>query len=202
MALYDETAGFEIPTDKFSRSYTGFDPEYRTSMLDKMSGWEPGKGSDRITEYYAPSYGKVGSTFGQAESQVPGYYDKARGSLPGMYKKQLAPALQTSLNELARRNILKSSVAGESLGETGRRIGSDILGLQAGLAGQEAGEMSSIAKGKAGILSQLAGAESAEKAAYDRMMPGFIGDVGQYSMSEDPFQPIQAYLNMIEKMIF
>ena len=135
MALYgEEGAGFEIPTDVYSRSYTGFDPEYRSGMLEKMSGWEPGKGSERITDYYAPSYGKVGETFDTARSKVPGYYAKAGESLPQMYQQQLAPALQSSLNELARRNMLRSSVAGEALGETGRRVGSDILGLQAGLA--------------------------------------------------------------------
>ena len=204
MAIYDpsQSAGFEIPMDKYRSSYSGYDPEYRTSMLEGMSGWEPGKGSDRITDYYAPSYGKIDETFNSASGRVPGYYDKAGASLPKMFQNQLAPALQTSLNDLARRNILKSSVAGEALGETGRRVSSDILGLQTGLAGQEAGAMSNLETGKAGILSQLAGAESGDKAAYDRLLPGFLSSMGHVSTSEDPFQPVQAYLNLIEQMIF
>lgn len=202
MALYDQNAGFEIPMDKYKQSYTGFDPSYKTGVMDKMSEWEPGKGSDRITDYYAPSYGKIGETFDTARSNVPGYYDKASQALPQMYQQQLGPALQKSLNDLARRNMLSSSVAGEALGETGRRVGSDILGLQAGLSGQEASAMTGLESGRAGILSQLAGTEAGEKAAYDRLMPGFLGSIGQVGTSEDPFQPVQAYLNMIEKMIF
>lgn len=285
----DTGGGFEIPMDKFEHSYAGFDPEYRETMLGKLSGWEPGKGSERITDYYAPQYGKVGEAFGQASAQIPDYYGKAReglvpqteqiggyyapgyakiaqvydqagaqipahysearGALPEMFQSSLSPALQKSLNALARRNILKSSVAGESLGQTGRLIGTDILGLQSQLSEQEAQTMSSLANQRAGLLSQLArseaeskersaasrlaqqaqlgsqqagamtgmsgtqagllsqlaSAEAGDKASYEKAMasiiPGFIGDVGGYSMSEKPFQPIQAYLNLIEKMV-
>lgn len=203
MALYDPNeggAGFTIPTDVYSSSSSGFDPAY--NMIDKMSAWEPGKGSDKKTEFFQPAYSKVGEAFDTARTNVPGYYGKAGASLPQMYQNQLEPALQKTLNSLVGRNMLRSSVSSEALGQTGKGVAKDILNLQTGLAGQEAGAMTNLEVGRAGILSQLAGQEAAAKSGYADLMPGFMGDIGRYSESSDPFQPIQSYLNLIEQLMF
>jgi len=172
---------FNIPTDIYQKSYTGYAPGTSAYMPQWLS--DLSKPQQPVSEQFAPAYGKVTNAF-----------SKAQAGLPALYKQQLQPASQGVLNQLTSKGMLNSSVAPETMANMMRNLQGDIAGYSNQLAGQEAG-----------LLSNLAGAEAVQTgtaaAQQQNLLANLVGNVGQYSYSEHPLQPYELFSGLLTKLM-
>ena len=193
---------FNIPTDVYQRSSSGFDPQMKSNLLPQLTqqfGKQPSLGYGDIGKYTK----KASDAYKPAFGMVSGQFDKARESLPALYRNALIPSTQNTLNDLSRRGVLNSSITGDTLSNMSRNIAGDVAGQQSNLYSQEANILSQLAGQQAGagnqlmgsLLGQILGRESGDKG----LMAGLLSDMGRYSESSQPYQPYQAMINLLQK---
>jgi hypothetical protein len=191
---------FNIPTDTYSSSSSGFNQDMAKDLWPSLLSnfnqqpsfnfGDIGKYTKQASEAYEPAFGMVSDTFG-----------KARESLPGLYKNALIPSTQNTLNDLSSRGILNSSMGSDAISNMSRNIAGDVAGQQSSLYGQEAGMLGSLAGAQASagnelmgsLLSMIMGRESSDQG----LIANLIGNMGKYSESSDPFEPYQAMINLL-----
>lgn len=195
-------AFFNIPTDVYQKSYSGFDPKIKSQLLPQLTqqfGQQPLFGYGDIDRYVK----KASDAYKPAFGMVSGAFSKARESLPALYRNTLIPSTQNVLNNLVSRGILNSSMGSDAISNMNRRVAGDIAGRQAGLYGQEADILSRLAGMQAGagnqlmvdLLGQILNRESRNKG----LLAGLLSDMGRYNESSSPFQPYQAMIDLLQR---
>ena len=101
---------FNIPTDKYKTTYSG----------PSQQAFQQFPGQQK--QYYNQARGDIGKG-----------YDTAITDIGKTYQSALEPALQQNMNNLASRGMLNSSLAGDTMAETARSVGQNILGQQSQL---------------------------------------------------------------------
>ena len=195
-------AFFNIPTDVYEKSYSGFDPKIKSQLLPQLTqqfGQQPSLGYGDINRYVK----KASDAYKPAFGMVSGAFSKARESLPALYRNALIPSTQNVLNNLSSRGILNSSMGSDAISNMSRRMAGDVAGQQAGLYGQEADILSQLAgtQAEAGnqlmanLLGQILGRESGDKG----LLAGLLSDMGKYRESSSPFQPYTAMIDLLKQ---
>jgi len=149
---------FNFPMDKFPRSYSGLGPEYQgmlTSLLPQIKG-----------------------AYEQYPETVKGGYNQAISDAGSSFKNTLQPQLQQILNNLASRNMINSSVAGDTMAGAARGVAQDITGTQAGL----------------GLAREQALAQ------YPQLLTNLLSQ-GQYSESTNELAPYQSALGFLQSLM-
>lgn len=156
-------SAFNFPFDKFPSS----------SQSSNTSSWSGLKGPMQgAVNSLAPLLQSTMSEFpaqkqafyDQSRADVTSGYDDAQGYLSSMFGRQIGPALQQALNSLSQRNMINSSVGGNTMATTARGVGQDIMNKTAqmslakqmalaNIAQQQGSEMHQFPQ----ILAQLAG---------------------------------------------
>lgn len=194
-------AFFNIPTDVYQKSSSGFDPKMKSQLMPQLTqqfSKQPSFGYGDIDKYTKQASDAYKPAFGM----VSGHFDKARESLPGLYRNALIPSTQNTLNQLSSRGVMNSSMGSDAIANMSRNIAGDVAGHQSNLYGQEAGILSQLAGAQAGagnqvmadLLKQILGRESGDKG----LLTGLLSNMGQYSESSSPFQPYQAMINLLQ----
>ena len=192
---------FTLPTNLYQSSYSGWDPSSRGGFLNQLQGqvMNPQKWGGDIDYGVAD---RVGGYFQPAMQATTNAYNTASSSLPAYYSSQLEPRLQATLNKMAGRGLGTGSTPGqEMMGAAAGDVGTNVMGMQAGLQGQKAGALSQLGGAQAGaqtgIINQMLG-----MGGYGRSnMANLLGQVGTERTSSNPFQPYQAYLNFMQGMM-
>lgn len=102
-------------------------------------------------------------------------YDSANQGIGSLAKTQLAPAVQSTLNGLAGRGMLNSSVAADALKGTMSNINTQLLNSATNLNASRAGSLADFGK------QLLAG-----------------GAMGQYSETTNQLAPYELMANLIQ----
>jgi len=196
MALAENVTN--IPTDVYA--WSGLPKQYRTSVLESVipsltttakalpetisSGIGAAKGT----------LGQLGSFWQNAPNVINPYLErKMRG-----FKDATTGAFQGVLNNLARRGVLGSQVASDTLANLGAQLNQQQYGALADLALR--GQLESQ-KGQAEALGKQAELDLAGTEMLSRV-PGTLATIaGLGKASEQPWQPYQAFLNLLQTMI-
>lgn len=152
------SSAFDFPLDKFPKSYSGIGPE-ATGMLSSLIP-------------------QVKEAALQYPETVKGGYGQAISDVGKSYGRTLQPQLQQILNNLAKRNVISSSVAGEALGGAARGVASDVIGQQANL----------------GFAREQALAQ------YPQLLTNLLGQ-GRYTESSDEGVPYRSALGFLQSLM-
>ena len=195
-------AFFNIPTDKYQSSYSGFDKSMKNQLLSQLTqafGKKPSFGYGDIDKYTE----KAGDAYAPALDAVKSTFSKARESLPGLYHNALIPGTQNVLNRLSARGVMPSSMGTDAISNMSRNVAGDVAGQQSSLYGQEAGMLGQLSGQQAGaqnqlmssLLSQILGRESGDKG----LLTQLLSNMGSYSESSSPLQPYQLMGGLISQ---
>jgi len=153
-------------SDSQSTSYSGLDPKYQANVDQWMSDLSASMTPEAFQNLISGAYSK-------AAGQTNKAYEAAQSYLPEIYQQTLTPALQSGVNTLAKKNMLNSTVAGNTMAGAANLAYQSVLPQQAQLAGQQAG-----------ALSQLAGQEAQYQTAYPATLGGLVSNLGKYSATK------------------
>lgn len=106
-------------------------------------------------------------------------YNNANTSLGTITRNTITPAIQSTINNLAGRNMINSSVAGDTMSKTISSLSSDLLNKQAGIASNKA---TALTTGYGDLLTNLTG-------------------LGQYRTESDTSIPYQIMANLLRSMM-
>ena len=171
---------FSFPLDKFPKSYSGPTPEYQgmlTGMLPQMQ------------QAFQQFPGQQEQFYNQAKTGIEQGYGGAIADVGKTYQNQLQPALQQTMNELARRGMLSSKITGDTMAGTARGIGQDVIGQQSQLQ---------LAKQLA--LAQLNQQQGQAAYQYPQLLTNLLSQ-GQYSTSTDESVPYRAVLGFLQSLM-
>jgi hypothetical protein len=98
-------------------------------------------------------------------------YGNAIGNVGNMATTMMKPAIQNVINSLSGRNMINSTVAGDTMSKAMTDVATPIMGYQAGLESQAASE-------------------------YPKLLQGLAG-MGQYSLSQDPLEAYKLFAQML-----
>jgi hypothetical protein len=195
-------AFFNIPTDKYQSSYSGFDQGIKNQWLPQLMqsfNKQPSFGFSDIDKYVK----RAGDAYEPAFNAVKGTFSKARESLPGLYNKALIPGTQNVLNRLSARGVMPSSMGTDAVANMGRNIAGDVAGHQTNLYGQEAGLLSQLASHQAGaqnqVMSNLLGSILGRETGDKGLLAQLLSNIGSYSESSSPLQPYQLMANLLSQ---
>lgn len=171
---------FKFPLDLYPKAYTGMGKEFGGMLSSLMpqvkSTFE--QFPEQRQEYFAQARGDVGKGF-----------DTAIGNLGKTYQKALQPALQQTLNDLAKRGMLNSSVAGEAMSGTAKGIGESILDKQ-----------SSLELAKQTGLSNIAQQEGQGMYQFPQLLSNLLSQ-GRYTEQTDELAPYQSALGFLSRLM-
>lgn len=185
---------FNIPTDTYS--WSGLPKQHREGLLSSImpqlqtaAGAYPGT----VTAGFDKARGTLGelSNLYQAmPGQVSGYMGRQmRG-----FKDVAAEAGQGLLNQLAGRNMLGSSMAGDAGVQLMKGLNQQGWGKLADLG---YGTTMTSQLGLADVFNQLAKLDIGETEMLGEY-PGLLAQIAALGRgTEDPFQPYQAFLNFM-----
>ena len=171
---------FEFPLDKFPKTYSGPTPEYQgmlTGMLPQMQ------------QAFQEFPGQQQQYYDQAKTGIEQGYGGAIADVGKTYQNQLQPALQQTMNELAKRGMLNSKITGDTMAGTARGIGQDVIGQQSQLQ---------LAKQLA--LAQLNQQQGQGAYQYPQLLSNLLSQ-GQYSTSSQENVPYQAALGFLQSLM-
>ena len=171
---------FDFPTDKYPKSYSGPTQQFQgmlTGLLPQMQ-----QSFQQFPEQQKEFYN-------QARTGIEQGYGGAISDIGKTYQNRLQPALQQSMNDLGRRGMLNSKVAGETMAGTARGIGQDVVGQQAQL--QLAKQLQ---------LAQLAQEQGQGNYQYPQLLSNLLQQ-GQYSESSDQLAPYVGFSNLLTKLM-
>ena len=171
---------FDFPLDKFPKSYSGPTPEYQgmlTGLLPQMQ------------QAFQQFPGQQEQFYNQARTGIEEGYGGAIADVGKTYQNTLEPALQQTLNELARRGMLSSKITGDTMAGTARGIGQDIIGQQSQLQ---------LAKQLA--LAQLAGQQGQAAYQYPQLLTNLLLQ-GRYGEQTDESVPYRAALGFLQSLM-
>lgn len=149
-----------IPTGLFPTSYSGLGEEYE--------GFAEGKVLPLLQQLMGGGYQKI----------ITDAYGQAQQGLGQYTKTQMQPAVQSTINQLAGRNMLNSSTASDTLAKTMSGIADQSQGYQAQLQGNMAGQLSQYPD----WITQLM-------------------QMGGTSQSSNPLAPYQTLASLIQGMM-
>jgi hypothetical protein len=180
----DATNPLVIPTDKYA--WSGLPQQHRESLLTSLMP-QAITAARALPETIKTGYGNAKSILANLPQTVMPYMER---TMRGAKTATEAP-FQSLLNKLSGRGMLSSQVASDAMANLGTGLNQQMWGdlanmgyqtqmaSQTGLAGLETGEAEAMAK-EPGTLANL---------------------IGLGRASEQPFQPYQAFLNMIQTMM-
>jgi hypothetical protein len=171
---------FDFPMDKFPRSYSGMGSEFQGFLTGLLP--------------------QVKQTFENLPAQRQGFYDQARtdinqgfdtaiSGLGDSYKRTLQPALQNVMNKMGSRNMLNSSVTGDTMAGTARGIGESILDRQANLDLMRSQSLADIARREGESIYQI-----------PQLLTNLLAQ-GRYSESTDEGAPYRTALGFLQSMM-
>lgn len=173
-------SAFDFPLDKFPKTYSGMGPQFQgmlTSLLPRVKNTFE-QFPDQQKQFYDQSRRDINTGFDEAMSRVG-----------KSYERNLQPALQQQLNSLAKRGMLNSSVAGNTLGDTAKGIGGSIADQLASLNLAKQTALSGIAQNQGQSLYQM-----------PQLLTNLLQQ-GRYSESTDEGQPYATVLNFLKSMM-
>lgn len=106
-------------------------------------------------------------------------YDDASSGIGTLTKNALTPAIQSTINSLAGRGMINSSVAGDALSKTASNVANSVLASQQDLATNRANAMTS---GYSDLLTNLA-------------------ELGRYSQSGNDATSYQIMANLLSGLM-
>jgi len=171
---------FDFPLDKFPKSYSGPTPEYQgmlTGLLPQMQ------------QAFQEFPGQQQQYYDQAKTGIEQGYGGAIADVGKSYQNQLQPALQQTMNELAKRGMLNSKITGDTMAGTARGIGQDVIGQQSQL--QLAKQLS---------LAQLASQQGETAYQYPQLLTNLM-NLGRISESTDEGRPYEVFTNFLTKLM-
>lgn len=171
---------FNFPTDLYPKSYAG--------PSEPMQGFLTGL-IPQTQQAFQQFPEQRSQFYNQARGDIGQGYDTAIADVGKTYQDTLQPALQQTMNDLGRRGMLSSKVAGETMGGTARGIGQDILGQQ-----------SQLRLGKQLQLGDLAQQEGQGMYQYPQLLTNLLSQ-GQISESTDAGRPYETFSNLLTKLM-
>ncbi len=154
------TSVLDIPTSVGPSSYGGLGAGYQGFM-----------GSDLL-----PLLQQLVSGYA---TNVDKAYNNANTSLGTITRNTITPAIQSTINNLAGKNMINSSVAGDAMSKTISNLSSDLLNKQAGISANKA---TALSTGYGDLLTNLA-------------------NIGRYQTSSDTSAPYQIMANLLRSMM-
>jgi len=171
---------FDFPLDKFPKSYSGPTSEYQgmlTGLLPQMQ------------QAFQQFPGQQEQFYNQARTGIEQGYGGAITDVGKTYQSTLQPALQQTMNELAKRGMLNAKITGDTMAGTARGIGQDVIGQQSQLQ---------LAKQLA--LAQLNQQQGQAAYQYPQLLTNLLSQ-GQYSTSTDESVPYRAVLGFLQSLM-
>jgi len=171
---------FDFPLDLYSKSYSGLGTEAQGMLTNLLPQTQTAveQFPEQKQQYYDQSRGDVNKGF-----------DTAIGGLGKTYERSLQPALQQTLNDLAKRGMMDSTVASEAMSGTAKGVGESILDKQ-----------SSLELAKQMGLSNIAQQEGQGAYQYPQMLTNLLSQ-GRFSESGDPGQPYATALGFLQSLM-
>jgi len=174
-----DTNILDFPEGIYNSSRSGLSPE-QLEMLTSI-----------INSFQDPTSGFAAKQTGLYDTARTGLtegYGEARGNLSGLFKNALQPALQQTLNSLAGRNMINSSVSGEALAQTATGLGEKVQAQLAALSLEEQ-------KALANLTAQQAGTSNQEMA----LLTNLLG-LGQVSETKNEWDPYRDKMNFLGQL--
>ena len=150
----------DIPTNVGPSSYSGLGSAYQNFSSDTVLNM-------------------LKSYLGNYSTNVNNAYADASSGLSNLTKSTITPAIQSTINNLAGKNILNSSVAGDTLSKTISNLTSGLLDNQATLANNKA---TALTSGYSNLLTDVAG-------------------LGNYSTSSDNSTAYKIMASLLQSMM-
>jgi hypothetical protein len=154
------TSVLDIPTNVGPSSYGGLGAGYQGFMGNDLLPL-----LQQLVSGYATNVDKA--------------YNNANTSLGTITRNTITPAIQSTINGLAGRNMINSSVAGDAMSKTISNLSSDLLNKQAGISANKA---TALTSGYGDLLTNLA-------------------NLGRYQTSGDTSTPYQIMANLLQSMM-
>lgn len=182
--LNQEITPTTIPTDIYS--WSGLPKQHRENLLSSLM--------PQLTGAAGAYPETIKSGFGEAKSilgSLPGVMEPYMGRKMREFKDVTEGSMQGLLNKLSGRGMLSSQVASDAMANLGRGLNKDMFSQLSDLAYQT--KLGSLT-GKADLATQEAQLLGQE--------PSILANlVGLGRAAEQPFQPYQAFLNLIQGMM-
>ena len=171
---------FDFRMDKFPKSYSGVGKNFG-GFLDQIS---PIAG-----QVITGMPGQQQQLYGQARNDINTGFNDAISQTGKTFQDQLEPALQQVMNNLNRKGMLNSSMAGNVMSQTARGLGKDIIGDQ-----------TQLRMGRQGALSGVTQQEANNQFRYPELLAGLLSQA-KYSESSQENVPYQNALGFLERLM-
>ena len=175
-----EAGFFNIPTDLYPKTYSG--PSQ--PMQGMLTGLLP-----QAQQAFQRFPGQKDQFYTQARKDIGKGFDTAISDVGKTYQNTLQPALQQTMNDLGRRGMLNSKVAGDTLAGTARGIGQDVLGQQ-----------SQLRLGKQTQFGDLSQQEGQSMYQYPQLLTNLLSQ-GRFSESSEANKPYETFANLLTKLM-
>lgn len=174
------TSSFTFPLDKYPQSYSGPTSEVQ-GMLNKLL--------PTLESTFTNYPGQRQAYYNQARGDITQGFNDASTNLQSTFTQNLKPALQNVLNQLASRNMINSSVAGDTMAQASRGVMQDIFGKQA-----------EFDLAKQAALADIAKTEGTEMSKYPTLLTD-LARLGQYSETKNELAPYQSSLDFMQALM-
>ncbi|MBW2664094.1 MAG: hypothetical protein JRD93_19480 [Deltaproteobacteria bacterium] len=171
---------FNFPIDKYPKTYLGPSQPMQGFLTNLIPHAQqtfqqfPGQRK----EYYNHARGDIGRG-----------YDTAIADVGKTYQSTVQPALQQTMNDLGRRGMLNSKLAGDTIAGTARGVGQNILGQQ-----------SQLQLGRQRQFADLTQQEGLGMYQHPQLLTNLLAQ-GRFAEESKPDRPYKTFANLLTSLM-